>query len=119
MSDISEVIQEDLRQMNGRRDVVKASVLERMRIKKVSPMLLHVNPEDEFTHANVGPNDSIVANYSRLARRSQSMGDPVFEEPILVNRLREGGYLILNGHHRWAGAVQAHVKKVRIQVTNT
>ena len=42
----------------------------------------------------------------------------VYPEPIIVNRLKMGDYLILNGHHRWAGAVKAGVPKVRILVTD-
>ena len=119
MSDIKKLIREDLEKMEGKRDVVKAGVLDRMLIKKVPPKQLHVNPADEFSFPDIGPNDSIVTNYSQIARRSDSLGEPVFEDPIIVNKLREGGYLILNGHHRWAGAIQAHMKTVRIQITNT
>lgn len=119
MSDIKKLIREDLEEMDGKRDVVKAGVLDRMLIKKVPPRQLHVNPVDEFSFPDIGPNESIVTNYSQIARRNDSLGEPVFEEPIVVNKLRGGGYLILNGHHRWAGAVQAYVKTVRIQITNT
>ena len=110
------MIRQDLEQMNGRRETVKAGFLEKHRIKKISPSELHVNPEDEFTFPNIGPNEAIVANYSQLARRQDSLGMPVFEEPVEVSKLRQGGYLILNGHHRWAGAVMARVPTIRIHV---
>ena len=118
MSDIKKMIREDLEEMDGKRDVVKAGVLDRMLIKKVPPKQLHVNPADEFSFPDIGPNDSIVTNYSQIARRSDSLGEPVFEDPIIVNKLREGGYLILNGHHRWAAALKTGLSELRIEITN-
>ena len=111
-------IQDDLAQMEGRRVVVKTGFFEKMFKKKVKPEELHVNPDDEFTHADIGPNDAIMENYCQLARRDQSLGLPVFDEPIHVNKLRDGGYLILNGHHRWAGAVKARIPKIRIVIAD-
>ena len=31
-------------------------------------------------------------------------------EPIIVQRTKPEGYMILNGHHRWAAAVQTGMK---------
>ena len=109
-------IQEDLEQMQDKRMPVKAGFIEKSFKRTASPEELHVNPEDEFTHADIGPNDAIMENYSQIARRNQSLGLPVFEEAIHVNKLKDGGYLILNGHHRWAGAVKARIPKIRIKI---
>ena len=109
-------IQEDLKRMEGHRETVKAGLLEKAGIKKVSPSKLHVNPDDEFSSPDIGPNESIVENYSSLARRQYALGNPVFEEPLQVNKLRQGDYLILNGHHRWAGAIRACVPTIRIRI---
>ena len=57
-----------------------------------------------------------MENYCTLARRSFSLGEKVFDEPLQVNKLKVGGYLILNGHHRWAGVIRAGVPTIRIQV---
>lgn len=111
-------IREDLEKMDELRQVVKAGPFETLLVKKVSPEELHVNPADEFTFPDIGPNESIIENYSQIARRSEALKMEVFEEPILVNKLKNGGYLILNGHHRWAGALKARVKKIRIKVQN-
>ena len=116
--DIKKLIREDLSNMEGRRETVKAGLLEKMVPKKVKTALLHVNPADEFTFPNIGPNIAIVENYCTLARRKYSLGEHVFDEPLQVNKLKEGGYLILNGHHRWAGAIRAGVPTIRIQVTD-
>jgi hypothetical protein len=111
-------IREDLEKTEGKRDVVKANPIEMMMVKKVSPEELHVNPADEFSFPDIGPNDAIIENYSQIARRNEAMNLAVFEEPILVNKIKYGGYLILNGHHRWAGARKARVKKIRIKIQN-
>lgn len=112
------MIQEDLKRMEGRREPVKAGFLEKKIPKKVKPSSLHVNPADEFSFPQIGPNASIVENYSTLARRRYSLGEPVFDEPVQVNKLREGEYLILNGHHRWAGVMRAGIPTIRILVTD-
>ena len=80
--------------------------------------LLHANPDDEFSMGTIGPNDSIISNYCQIARREYSLSEAVYDEPIIVNKLERDGYLILNGHHRWAGAIMAHVPKVRIAIVN-
>ena len=117
-SSLQAMIQEDHEKMEGHRDTVKASMFEKMGVKKVKMSELHVNPDDEFTFPDIGPNDAIVENYSKIARRQYALALPVYEEPIQVNKLREGGYLILNGHHRWAGAIRACVPNIRIKVTD-
>lgn len=115
---LEQMIQEDLKKMEGHRDPVKAGFLEKMGPKKVKPTELHVNPDDEFTFPNIGPNSAIVENYSAIARREYGLNGKVFEEPVQVNKLREGGYLILNGHHRWAGAMRARIPSIRIRVVD-
>ena len=115
-TNLERMIQEDLHNMEGRRETVKAGLLEKLHPKKVKPSVLHVNPSDEFTFPDIGPNAAIVENYCTLARRLYSMGQRVFDEPLQVNKLKQGGYLILNGHHRWAGAIRACVPTIRIQV---
>ena len=115
---VSKMIREDLEKTQGGYEIVQASLLERMGVKKVSLSELHVNPNDEFSDPEIGPNDSIVNNYSSIARRDASLGLPVYEEPIVVCKIRSGGFMMLNGHHRWAGAILAHIAKVRIQITN-
>ena len=115
-TELEKMIQEDLKKMEGRRETVKPGFFEKMRPKKVKPSRLHVNPADEFTFPNIGPNAAIVENYSALARRRYSLNERVFDEPVQVNKLKEGDYLILNGHHRWAGVIRACVPTIRIQV---
>ena len=109
-------IREDLKLTEGNRELVKAGFLDKLRIRKVPTDQLHVNPVDEFSMPDIGPNEAIIENYSRIARRNQATFRDVFEEPVLVCRMAMGGYMIQNGHHRWAGAVKARVPTIRIQV---
>ena len=111
-------IEEDLSLMEGHREAVRVGYFDRKFVKKVPPCQLHVNPDDEFASPEVGPNDAIISNYRQIALRNQALRQDVFSDPIIVQKLREDGYLILNGHHRWAGAVMAHVPKVRITISN-
>lgn len=115
---LASYIEEDLNKMKGKLEPVKVNPLMRLGTKKVSPYELHVNPDDEFSMPNIGPNGSIVDNYCRIARRDDAIGRPVYEEPILVLKLRSEGYMMLNGHHRWAGAIRAGIPKVRISIEN-
>lgn len=115
-SSLQTMIREDLELTEGRRELEKAGFLEKLRPKKVRPSMLHVNPDDEFCFPDIGPNDAIVENYSALARRLHSLDEDVFDEPLQVVKMKMGGYMILNGHHRWAGVVRARVPTVRIQV---
>lgn len=112
-------ILDDVERYNGRRQVARASIIDKLLVKKVSPDKLHPNPDDEFSQIKIGPNESIIERYNQLARRSMAMNQPVYDEPIIVQKLANvDGYLILNGHHRWAGAVKAMVPKVRITIVN-
>ncbi len=117
-SAFDKIISENLKKTEGHREVVKAGLTERIGVKKVSPSMLYVNPDDEFSFPDIGPSDSIIENYCQIARRNYALGMPVFSDPIVVNKLRQGGYMILNGHHRWAGATKARIPKVRISIVN-
>ena len=111
---IKERIRRDLEETEGHRELVKAGFLEKRMAKNVSPLELHVNPDDEFSMPQIGPNDSIISNYSSIARRNASTGMPVYPEAIVACKMREGGYMMMNGHHRWAGAIVACMKTVRV-----
>ena len=89
-TELDAIIQEDLKKMKGHLELVKAGFMEKRLPKKVKLSLLHVNPDDEFTHPDVGPNAAIVENYTSLARRLYSMDQKVFGEALQVCKLREG-----------------------------
>ncbi|MBO4336938.1 MAG: ParB/RepB/Spo0J family partition protein [Lachnospiraceae bacterium] len=111
-------ILDDAEKYTNRRKTVRAGIIERLFVKKVSPEKLHVNPKDEFTHKNVGPSDMIVEEYCRNVRFIQRHGGDIFPEPIIVEKIESDGYMILNGHHRWAAAIKMMVPTVRIVIVN-
>ena len=97
---------------------VKASLTERLMKKKASPKILHPNPDDEFCFESVGPNYRIISEYEEQIKDALRKGVPIFNDPITVEKTRPKGYLILNGHHRWAAALRLGVKTVPIHIIN-
>ena len=111
-------IQEDIAKYQNRRETVRASIMEVLTVRFLSPDRMHPNPEDEFCDPEVGPNESIVEDYVDEARSNLECGADSFDEAILVAKMEEGGYLIINGHHRWAAAVKVELKRVRVAIAN-
>ena len=118
-SPLMQRMQEDIKRYRDRREAVRAGILEKFMVKKISPEELHPNPDDEFTYLNIGPSERIIEEYAQQARFLHDRGMEVFEEPILIQKMEFGGeYIILNGHHRWAAALRARVPKVRVSIVN-
>ena len=110
---------DEIAEQGERQKIVRASILEKITVKKVPPTMLHPNPDDEFSQIKIGPNESIMENYCREARRCMQYNLPIFEEPVIVQKLSDKrGYLILNGHHRWGGAIKAGAPSIRITIVN-
>ena len=42
----------------------------------------------------------------------------IFDEPVIVHKMQPDGYLILNGHHRWAAALKTGLDKIRAEIIN-
>ena len=104
---------------------VKAGVLRRLLVKKLPLYKLHPNPDDEFCFPEIGPNYQIITNYEEEMRRfdTDRQGAAVYGgssafEPLYVEKIRPDGYMILNGHHRWAAAVRMGLRKVPIKIVN-
>ena len=103
---------------------LKAGFLERVRKKHARPLDLHPNPDDEFCSPDIGPNPGIISKYQRQFLTSS--GDDIsasvnhyeIAEPIEVQKIHPSGYMILNGHHRWAAALRAGVRRVRIHIVD-
>ena len=118
MLNIREYVNEELQKYDGIYLPVKAFFLERAFVKKISPQKLHPNPDDEFCHPDVGPNDGIISKYLKQIRFNQQHSMPLFDEPLMIEKMRPDGYMLLNGHHRWAAALMMDVEKVPVQITN-
>lgn len=115
------LVLDDIKSYEKLNHPLKAGVLERAFIKTVSPTKLHPNPKDEFSIPSVGPNYEIVSNYEKLYRQLIGFGQEPFgphDEPIIAEKMSTGGYMILNGHHRWLAARRLHLSKVPIRIVN-
>ena len=101
---------------------VKAAFLTRVFVKKAALSELHPNPGDEFSMPEIGPSYTIIADYESRYRKLQKGSfmqvylDDI--EPLIVEKMRPDGYMILNGHHRWAGAMRAGLKDIPIRIVN-
>ena len=115
---LSEYIANDLKKQKGISVPVRASLLERLLIKNAPCSKLHPNAEDEFSMESVGPSYEIINEYEKSFREAMWMEKRVFGEPLLVEKLRPDGFLLLNGHHRWAAAMRCQIKKVPIKIIN-
>lgn len=108
----------DIDKQKGVSIPVHANLFERLVIKKTSIKNLHPNPYDDFSVESVGPSYRIVGEYETKFRDALRMEMRVFDEPLMVEKLRPSGYLILNGHHRWAAAMRCGIKKAPIKIIN-
>ncbi|MCR5586056.1 MAG: ParB/RepB/Spo0J family partition protein [Lachnospiraceae bacterium] len=94
----------------------EASILERMLIKNVRYTKLHPNPDDEFCFPSIGPNFGIISNYERTFRQYGTMRPNLYDEPLMVQKVRPNGYMILNGHHRWAAGMRVGFNKMPVTI---
>ena len=111
-------IYDDVQKQKGTSFTVKASLLERLLVRKTACSNLHPNAEDEFTFENVGPSMRIIGEYEEKFRYNQRHNQPIFDDALIVEKLHPKGYLLLNGHHRWAAAMRCQIKKVPIKIVN-
>ena len=97
---------------------VRALMLERMLVKSVRTDRLHPNPDDEFCFPDVGPNYGIINDYERKFRQHRSMQTGPYPDYLIVQKVRPDGYMLLNGHHRWAAAMRVGFPRVPVKITN-
>lgn len=97
---------------------VKASLIERLVVRKYYVKKLMPNPEDEFTFPDIGPNMGIISSYVSQFVDNMKRGLPLMDEPLYVQKIRPSGYMLLNGHHRWAAALRLSIKKVPVSIVN-
>lgn len=113
---LNDIIQADLNKYKDIHMPLKASPIEQYLIKKLYPYRLHVNPEDDFASEKIGPSRTIINNYVNQMRIFP-LGKKGCFEPLIVEKMYPDGYLIINGHHRWAAALQLG-KKVPVKIVN-
>ena len=117
-SQFEEFLANEIKQNRGLLVPVKAGPLERMFVKKMRPDKLHPNPDDEFCSPNIGPNYSIISDYVKIITKFGSLDANYNDEPLMVEKVRPDGYMILNGHHRWAAALITGLSKVPVSIVN-
>ena len=93
-------LEDELAKYNGVSFPVKAGMLQRLLVKKLSCLKLHPNPDDEFSKPEVGPSFRIISEYESKFRRNEELDNTDTEEPVVVEKMYPDGYMIINGHHR-------------------
>ncbi|WP_026659633.1 ParB N-terminal domain-containing protein [Butyrivibrio sp. AC2005] len=113
-------LKSELEKYNGVYVPVKASWAECLTTKSAPYSKLHPNPNDEFCIDKVGPSFRILDDYAQRFRAALSRGVDPFDnqEPLEVEKVRPDGYMILNGHHRWAAAIVSGIDKIPIKIVN-
>lgn len=103
---------------------VKAGLMKRACCRKISCKKLHPNPNDEFCLPQIGPNYEIISRYEhdlRIIKNDPQKArfiESSATEPLIIEKIRPDGYMILNGHHRWAAAVRIGVKRLPVRIVN-
>lgn len=115
---LAEYVANDLERQRGVSIPVRASLLERLIVKRTACTNLHPNADDEFSMDSVGPSYEKINEYETLFRDAMHMGRRPITDPLTVEKLRPNGYLLLNGHHRWAAAMRCGIKMVPIRIIN-
>ncbi|MBQ9008891.1 MAG: ParB-like nuclease domain-containing protein [Clostridia bacterium] len=120
-----EYLKQEVARVKGQYYPVRSSILRQFLTKHAAYQALHPNPEDEFCFPDIGPNYEIISKYVKAFRDARRKGIDLskepsgLEEPLIVQRTMPDGYMILNGHHRWAAAIRAGESKLRVRVVNT
>ena len=116
-SGFQEYLAEEIKKYGGVMIPVKAGLMERLLVKEAEIKKLHPNPDDEFCMPGIGPNDRIISDYMARYQRYGSMKNPdaIEEDPLIVEKVHPDGYIILNGHHRWAAFWRLGVKGRALQ----
>ena len=109
---------DDLNTHKGLFHPVKASFFDKTLTRIVDINKIHPNPEDEFSIESIGPNWGIVSKYEQQILRNPNPDGPIFDEPLIVIKLDRGGYMLLNGHHRWLAAKIVGVNRLPVSVVN-
>ena len=117
-TEFDEFVAKDVNAQKGVSIPVHAGALERLFVRKVACSNLHPNAEDEFTFDSVGPSYRIIGEYEEKFRTAIRRNQEPFDDALIVEKLHPKGYLLLNGHHRWAAAMRVGIKKVPIQIVN-
>lgn len=117
-TDLMKYVLEDVRKYDGIRMPLKASFPERLFVRKLAGKKLHPNPDDEFSMPSVGPSYSIISEYASKISRGKYWNGNYEDEPLYIEKMYPDGYMILNGHHRWAAAMRTGMRRIPVRIVN-
>ena len=113
------MVENEVKKIKGNYTPVKTSFLRRLLTKFLKCGQLHPNPGDEFCEPSIGPNHGIISHYMEDIKDGKYHGKTdFFDEPVMVEKITPDGYLLLNGHHRWAAAIKMGLPKIRVKIIN-
>ncbi len=108
-------------QLESQKDIyvpVNSSFWEKLLHASAKTIDLHPNPEDEFCFPSVGPSYRIIGEYEAKYLEALQCGGKPSIEPLTVLKAHPNGYVLVNGHHRWAAALKVGIKRVPIKIIN-
>ncbi len=117
-------LENEVNKVKGVSYPVKAGFFRRNFTKQAPCTKLHPNPNDEFCDPAIGPNPTIISNYIEAMRGLKGSSpntlllSNAINEPLVVEKIYPDGYMILNGHHRWAAASRIGIRKLPIRITD-
>ncbi|MBQ7464809.1 MAG: transcriptional regulator [Lachnospiraceae bacterium] len=120
-TEFTEFVANDIKKYDGVRMPLKASFLTRTFRKWTRCTNIHPNPDDEFCFPEIGPNFGIISDYENKMRHGMRYGSGPWseiDERLMVEKMYPHGFMLINGHHRWAAAVRMKLKKAPIQILN-
>lgn len=115
---IMNYVKDALKKIDGLYMPVKAGYLEQIFTKKLDTKKLYPNPRDEFCSDEVGPNYEIIGKYVKQVIKNKELEVPLFDEPVVIEKLKPEGYMLLNGHHRWAAMLTLQEKSIPVKIIN-
>lgn len=119
--DLDKYIADEMLKYKGVCFPVKSSMLKRLITKKVKCSSLHPNPVDEFCDPKVGPSYRIISEYEKkyIDGTKHLYGDQdEKDDPIIIEKMYPEGYIIVNGHHRWAASMRLRRPKIAVRIVN-
>ena len=117
-------LEEEVLKIKGIFHPVKAGFLRCLLIRRLPLRALHPNPYDEFCIPEIGPSDRIISEYRKAfaTYKNDPQADAFVNssafEPLQVQKISPDGYLILNGHHRWAAAYLNELKSIKVEIVD-
>ena len=97
--------------INYNHQYVEASLYERMFTKSTNINNIYGNSADDFFV--VAPSETALQKHINHISQYGTI-----DAPIEVQKLAHGGYEIVDGHHRWAAAIQMGLNEVPIIIKN-